>query len=87
MNWRWIPYPDSICVDGQLFDADNCDDQGNLYEPAEYIPCPMREPQAAINWRERNQLRGTAVRAARKAAESLVADIRKNRDAPPPILR
>jgi len=51
------------------------------------IPSPMCEPQASIKyWTERNQLRGTAVRAARKAAESLVANIRKNRNAPPPIL-
>jgi hypothetical protein len=37
-------------------------------------------------WTERNQLRGTAVRAARKAAECLVAAIRKNRNAPPQLL-
>lgn len=34
-------YPDSICIGGQLFDADNCDSEGNLYEPLEYIPCPQ----------------------------------------------
>lgn len=33
-------YPDSVCVNGQLYDADNCDENGNLYEPHVYIPCP-----------------------------------------------
>lgn len=34
-------YPDSICMGGRLYDADNCDDHGNLYEPLDYIPCPQ----------------------------------------------
>ena len=34
-------YLDSVCIDGQLYDADNCDDHGNLYEPLTYIPCPQ----------------------------------------------
>lgn len=38
-------YPDSVCVDGQLFDADNCDGEGNLYEPMEEIPCPICKPK------------------------------------------
>lgn len=33
-------YDDSLCIDGQLWDADKCDDKGNLYEPFTYIPCP-----------------------------------------------
>src|ERR1700744_5183581 len=33
-------YPDSVCIDGRLFDADNCDNNGNLYEPCEYKICP-----------------------------------------------
>lgn len=34
------PYIDSVCIEGQLYDADNCDDEGNLYEPMDYKPCP-----------------------------------------------
>lgn len=34
-------YLDSVCIDGQLFDADSCDDDGNLLEPSEYIACPQ----------------------------------------------
>ena len=35
------PYIDSMCIDGQLFDGDACDDDGNLYEPMNYIACPQ----------------------------------------------
>jgi len=38
-------YPDSVCIDGKLYDADDCDDEGNLYEPGEDIPCPMCDPK------------------------------------------
>jgi len=34
-------YLDSQCFGGQLYDLDNCDDSGNLYEPGEYIACPQ----------------------------------------------
>lgn len=34
------PYPDSECFGGRLYDMDNCDEEGNLYEPGDYIPCP-----------------------------------------------
>jgi len=34
-------YPDSVCVEGRLFDADNCDEKGLLYEPLDFIPCPQ----------------------------------------------
>lgn len=34
-------YPDACCIDGQLYDLDKCDDEGNLYEPGEFIPCPF----------------------------------------------
>ncbi len=72
-------YPDSICVDGQLFDADNCDDNHNLYEPSEFIPCPMcREDDAIYYWTERNRA-SMPKRKAAAAARSLVADIRANR--------
>lgn len=74
-------YPDSICCGGKLYDADNCDNKGNLYEPGEDIPCPMcREKEAVRYWRERNYLSGDVSRAdAHEAAKQLVADIRKNR--------
>ena len=34
-------YPDATCIDGYLYDLDNCDENGNLYEPSEKIPCPF----------------------------------------------
>lgn len=37
-------YPDSVCMDGQLWDADNCDGESGIIEPIEYIPCPMCYP-------------------------------------------
>ena len=26
-------YPDACCVNGELYDLDRCDENGNLYEP------------------------------------------------------
>lgn len=37
-------YPDARCVDGVLYDLDNCDGEGNLYRPTEEIPCPFCRP-------------------------------------------
>ena len=72
-------YPDSVCLDGRLYDADNCDSDGRLYEPVEDIPCPMCKPQAAVEyWTERN-CGVISRRAARRDARSLVSDIRANR--------
>jgi hypothetical protein len=73
-------YPDSVCVDGFLFDADNCDGNCNLYEPIEEIPCPICQRAAAIEWwTGRNQCSGISRKAAEKAARSLVRDIRQRR--------
>ena len=41
-------YPDATCVDGRLYDLDNCDINGNLYEPGEYSPCPFCRPEEFI---------------------------------------
>jgi hypothetical protein len=73
-------YPDSICIEGQLYDADDCDDSGNLYEREEEIPCPVCRPADAIDyWTEQNQLSGSSERTARLAAKDLVTDILNNR--------
>jgi hypothetical protein len=73
-------YPDSMCCGGRLYDCDNCDSNGNLYEPDESIPCPMCHPRKAVDyWTDRNRLGGVSEAKARAAAKSLVADIRKNR--------
>ena len=46
-------YPDSVCFNGQLFHADDCDDRGNLFEPLEHIPCPECNHAAWLEyWRE-----------------------------------
>jgi hypothetical protein len=71
-------YPDSVCIDGRLFDADNCDGDGNLYEPMDYLPCPMCCPLEAVKyWFDYNG--GADEPNSLKCALSLVNDIRKNR--------
>jgi len=81
-------YPDSMCIDGRLFDADNCDGDGNLYAPMEDIPCPMCSREKAIDyWKEQNKDIGgdeddseeEVERKARECAICLVDDIRFNR--------
>lgn len=73
-------YPDSVCIDGRLFDADHCDDHGMLYEPAEDIPCPMCRPKEAVRyWTDRNRFGGMKAEDAKIAARSLVRDIQNNR--------
>lgn len=41
-------YPDARCVDGQLFDLDRCDENGNLFEMFEYVPCPFCDEEGFI---------------------------------------
>jgi hypothetical protein len=73
-------YPDSLCCGGKLYDADDCDENGNLYEPAEEIPCPIcREKEAIAYWEDRFQSGGSSRKKAVSSACSLIADIRKNR--------
>lgn len=73
-------YPDSLCCGGRLYDADNCDNKGNLYEPGEHIPCPMCHPRLAERyWTQINQNSGLNFLKARHNAKALVADIRRNR--------
>lgn len=73
-------YLDSMCIDGRLFDADNCDENGNLYEPMEDIPCPMCHPKKAMGyWVERFEGSGVEESRAKDSARSLITDIRKNR--------
>lgn len=75
-------YPDSICIDGKLYDADDCDDSdlSLLYEPMEDIPCPMcREEDAIEYWADRFGRSDDDEAKALVGAKSLVADIRKNR--------
>lgn len=50
-------YPDSVCIDGRLHDADNCDGDGNVYLNDEDIPCPMCRPDDAIEyWTDQNAM-------------------------------
>lgn len=71
-------YPDSICFGGRLYDADNCDGNGNYYEPSEHVPCPMCHREKAIDYHTRQFNQGS-YESRRKAARHLVNDIRKNR--------
>lgn len=45
-------YPDATCIDGILHDLDKCDDNGDLYEPSEMIPCPFCQTEAHIDYFE-----------------------------------
>ena len=76
-------YPDSVCIDGFLFDADHCDSDGNIYDNGESIPCPICSPVDSVNWWfERNvedEECADDVLKSKNAALSLVNDIRKNR--------
>lgn len=71
------PYPDSICFGGRLYDADNCDGDGNYYEPDEDVPCPMCHPRLAERWHAGRF--NSSDKENMTAAKSLVADIRRNR--------
>ncbi len=70
-------YPDSVCVDGRLLDADDCDSQGNLYDNEDDVPCPMCRREEAIRWHA-GRMSGRYVDRM-KAARHLVADIHHNR--------
>ena len=73
-------YPDSLCCGGKLYDCDNCDNEGNLHDPAEEIPCPICHPRKAVEyWTNRNMLSGANKGRALRIARSLVKDIRRNR--------
>lgn len=84
-------YPDSQCFGGVLYDMDNCDNAGMIFEPGVFIPCPMCDPKGAVashkedfltqtrrNKRGRLSMRFSK-RGAARAARSLVRDIRRNR--------
>jgi hypothetical protein len=70
-------YPDSVCIDGRLFDADDCDSEGNLYDREDDVPCPMCHREEAIRWHAEQMSGRYADRM--KAARHLVADIINNR--------
>ncbi len=82
-------YPDSICINGSLHDADSGDGAGEVYLSEEDIPCPMCRRDDAINWwferwkdmSEPDDRRDwETINAEHMArAVSLVDDIRKNR--------
>ena len=87
-------YPDSVCIDGSLHDADACDDSGNIYLNDEDVPCPLCRATDAVDWwTERNALfwddgedmadEEGHQRRARETATSLVNDIRANRGVEP----
>lgn len=65
-------YPDSMCVRGRLYDADNCDGKGQLYEPAEYIPCPMCNREEAVRWKIGQMDEAAAYFVRRKRARAIM---------------
>lgn len=73
-------YPDSVCIDGKLFDADKCDDDGNLYDMGYDIPCPICRPNDSIeHWFDSFNDGENNPDEALSSAISLVNNIRKNR--------
>lgn len=87
------PYPDSVCIDGKLYDADYCDDEGRLFDNGLDAVCPICDKQGAIDWwyeqwadrltgdeDPSNDIEIAEINAYHMAnAMHLVADIRKNR--------
>lgn len=47
-------YLDTCCIGGQLYDMDNCDDDGNLFEPLEFLPCPKCNHKAWVEDKKEN---------------------------------
>lgn len=43
-------YPDAYCVDGKLQDLDYCDENGNLYDKGEDVPCPFCRTEEFIEY-------------------------------------
>lgn len=48
-------YPDARCINGQLYDLDRCDENGNLYEMHEYHPCPFCNTDEFLKEQEDNE--------------------------------
>ena len=46
----WGASPDACCVDGKLQDLDYCDENGNLYDEGENIPCPFCRTEEFIEY-------------------------------------
>ena len=65
-------YPDSICVKGRLFDADNCDTKGRFFEPADYFPCPKCNREAAVRWAILGMHEAVAYSVRRKRARLIM---------------
>lgn len=89
-------YPDSVCIDGSLHDADHCDDNGHIYLNDEDVPCPMCRPSEAVKWwAERNAMfwedgedendESGHNERARSTALNLVTEIRANRGVTEPF--
>jgi hypothetical protein len=72
-------YPDSICINGTLYDADNCDGEGNFYDTGLETPCPMCRKEDAVDYWYNANFYGDNHEEATRCAISLVMDIRKNR--------
>ena len=71
-------YPDACCVDGRLFDLDECDDKGNLYEPSDYWPCPFCRTEAFI--KQYAEYSGKKYKDVRQMVKAL-----KEKHQPPPV--
>lgn len=65
-------YPDATCIDGQLYDIDKCDSDGNLYEMSDYVPCPFCKGEDYVKWH--SEYYNTSWKEARKVKN----DIRNN---------
>ena len=50
-------YPDSICIDGYLYDTDDCDNEGriNMKEDEVKIPCPKCNTEEAKEYVKENK--------------------------------
>lgn len=43
-------YPDACCIGGKLYDLDYCDENSNLYDKCETVPCPFCKTEEFIEY-------------------------------------
>lgn len=43
-------YPDARCIGGYLYDLDDCNENGNLIERGNYIPCPFCNTEEFVKY-------------------------------------
>lgn len=69
-------YPDAICIDGELWDLDSCNEPGGALHSGGDIPCPSCDPKGFIEYHTWVHASGNA-RQRRKATRAKVRALKK----------